>query len=91
MQLADGLTPRAKPLDWLTNLTVESWNRQMKPSELPKLLFSVEEAASVLSISPWTVRSHIKRGSIPTVRIGDRQLITTVTLNRIATEGLKSL
>ena len=62
-----------------------------EPSQLPKLLVSIEEAASVLSISPWTVRGHIRRGSIQTVRIGDRQLIRTDELDRIATNGLKSL
>jgi excisionase family DNA binding protein len=62
-----------------------------EPSQLPKLLFGVEEAASVLSISPWTVRAQIRRGAIPTVRIGDRQLVRSDELDRIATNGLKSL
>jgi excisionase family DNA binding protein len=64
---------------------------QVKEQEAVKLLFSIEEAASALSVSPWTLRSHAKRGTLPTVKIGTRRLVRAADLDRIAADGLESL
>jgi excisionase family DNA binding protein len=39
-------------------------------------LRSVKEAAGLLGISPWTVRSYIRDGKLPSVRLGRRVLVT---------------
>jgi excisionase family DNA binding protein len=57
-------------------------------SALPKLLYSIEEAASALSVSPWSIRAWSKRGTLPTVKIGARRLIRAGDLERIVAEGL---
>jgi excisionase family DNA binding protein len=62
-----------------------------KESAVPKLLYSFEEAASALSLSPWTLRVYAKRGILPTVKIGTRRLIRVADLDRIVAEGLDSL
>jgi excisionase family DNA binding protein len=62
-----------------------------KQSAVPKLLYSFEEAASALSVSPWTLRAHQKRGTLPTVKIGTRRLVRAADLDRIAANGLESL
>jgi excisionase family DNA binding protein len=40
-----------------------------------KPLKSVEEAAGLLGISPWTVRGYIRDGKLRPVRIGRRVLL----------------
>lgn len=64
--------------------------REGNTSVIPKLLYSFEEAASVLSLSPWTLRVYAKRGTLPTVKIGTRRLIRVADLDRIVAEGLDS-
>jgi excisionase family DNA binding protein len=54
-------------------------------------LLSIEESARNLSVSPWTLRAHIKRGAITVVRCGKRILISRAEIARIAREGLPSL
>jgi excisionase family DNA binding protein len=54
-------------------------------------LFSIEEAAKTLSLSPWTLRAHLKRGAIKPVRFGRRVLISRAEVERLAAEGLPSL
>lgn len=56
-----------------------------------KLLWNVIEAGSVLGLSPWTIRAHLKRGAIKPVRVGRRVLIPRKELERLASEGLPSL
>ena len=38
------------------------------------LLWYVEQAASALAISPWTIRAYIRQGRMRPVRIGRRVL-----------------
>lgn len=54
-------------------------------------LLSIEESARNLSVSPWTLRAHVKRGEIAIVRCGRRVLISRAEVTRIAREGLPSL
>lgn len=54
-------------------------------------LLSIEETARKLSLSPWTVRAHIRRGQISVVRCGRRVLIARLEISRIADKGLPSL
>jgi len=56
-----------------------------------KALLSCDELAEQLSVSHWTIRSWISRGTIRSVKIGRRRLIPQGELQRIAREGLPSL
>jgi excisionase family DNA binding protein len=50
-----------------------------------KALKSVEQAAELLGISPWTVRSYLKQGRLPAVRIGRRVLLQEEDLQQFVT------
>jgi excisionase family DNA binding protein len=52
-------------------------------------LFKLEDVAERLALSIWTVRQYVQRGVIPSVKIGQRRLVRSNDLNRIACEGLK--
>jgi excisionase family DNA binding protein len=54
-------------------------------------LLSIEEAARILGVSPWTLRAHKKRGALKTVRVGRRVLVSLETIDLISREGLPSL
>lgn len=43
---------------------------------------SVEQAAVLLAISPWTVRSYIRDGKLKPVRLGRRVLLAEDELER---------
>jgi excisionase family DNA binding protein len=48
-----------------------------------KALKSIEEAAGLLGISKWTVRSYIKGGTLGSVRLGRRILVEESELERL--------
>jgi excisionase family DNA binding protein len=50
-------------------------------------LLSIERAAAVLGISPWTVRKYVRTGKIRPVRIGRRVLIEPEELRRTVEAG----
>jgi excisionase family DNA binding protein len=50
-------------------------------------LKSVVEAAELLRISPWTVRSYIRDGKLKPVRLGRRVLLAEDELERLVAEG----
>jgi len=52
-----------------------------------RALKSVVEAAELLRISPWTVRSYIKTGKLKPVRLGRRVLLTDGELERLVAES----
>lgn len=54
-------------------------------------LFSVEQAATELSVSPWSIRAWVRHGAIQTTRLGRRVLIPCAEIERIATDGLASI
>lgn len=54
-------------------------------------LLSIDEAAKTLSVSPWTVRAHVRQGTISVVRCGRRVLIPRAELVRVAQKGLPPL
>jgi excisionase family DNA binding protein len=55
---------------------------------ISRLLYSIFQAADMLSISVPTLRRGIARGDIATTRIGSRRLIHRDEIERIAREGL---
>ncbi len=50
-------------------------------------LRSVEQAAELLGISRWTVRSYIKTGKLKPVRLGRRVLLAEDELERLVAQG----
>jgi excisionase family DNA binding protein len=50
-------------------------------------LKSIEEAAEILGISPWTVRAYVRQGKIRPVRIGRRCLIEQSTLEDLVEQA----
>ena len=58
--------------------------------ENAKLVLDIREAASVLSLSPWTIRRYITDGKLKTVRLGRRVLIEPSELQRLVEEGRES-
>jgi len=50
-------------------------------------LKSVVDAAGLLGISPWTVRSYIRSGKLMPVRIGRRVLVEEAELERFVASG----
>jgi excisionase family DNA binding protein len=58
--------------------------------EMAKLLWSVEEAAIALGLSPWTIRRWITVGRIVPVRLGRRVLLEPGECQRLIEQGRKS-
>lgn len=58
-------------------------------SEIPaaRVALSVDEAAARLGVSEWSVRQAIKRGDIPSRRIGHRVLVPTEAIDNFFTEN----
>lgn len=50
-------------------------------------LKSIEEAAEIWGVSPWTVRAYVRQGKIRPVRIGRRVLIEAAEVLRLIEEG----
>jgi excisionase family DNA binding protein len=46
-------------------------------------LLSINRAAELLSISPWTIRAWITQGKIGSVKLGSRRLVSQSELNRL--------
>ncbi|MGE5647502.1 MAG: helix-turn-helix domain-containing protein [Acidobacteriota bacterium] len=54
-----------------------------------RLLYSIEDAAETLALSPHTIRRDIRLGRISVKHYGRRILIPRAELERIAAEGMK--
>jgi excisionase family DNA binding protein len=52
-----------------------------------RALKSIDEAARLLGISPWTVRAYVREGKLPAVRLGRRVLVTEDALERFVAQG----
>jgi excisionase family DNA binding protein len=49
---------------------------------LDKLL-SIDKAAEILSVSPWTIRSWITHGKLGSAKLGSRRLVPQSELERL--------
>jgi len=56
-----------------------------------RALKSVDEAAGLLGISPWTIRGYIKTGKLKPVRLGRRVLLAEDELERLVAQGQEPL
>ena len=52
-------------------------------------MYTVIETAKMLKVSPLTIRRHIYRGHIHTVKVGRQHRITKEEICRIMREGYK--
>jgi len=52
-----------------------------------KPLKSIEQAASLLGLSIWTVRAYIREGKLRPVRLGRRVLLEEDQLEKLINEG----
>jgi excisionase family DNA binding protein len=50
-------------------------------------LYSIEAAAELLSLSPWTLRAWITQKRIGSVKLGSRRLIAQSEIKRLIREG----
>jgi len=55
-------------------------------TELPRLAYSIEEAGAMLGLSAWAARAAVRRGTIPTVKLGGRRFVSAATLARLLGE-----
>lgn len=63
-------------------------SRQAKRrNEDMRALKSVKEAAELLGISKWTVRSYIRDGKLTPIKLGRRVLVEEAELERIVAEA----
>ena len=53
-------------------------------------LLSVERAAQVLSLSPWTIRALVRKGELERVKIGTRVLIEASVVQKFIEKAKKS-
>ncbi len=51
------------------------------------LVIGIKDAATLLGISPWTIRKFIRIGKLPFVRVGRRVLIEPAALERLIEAG----
>jgi excisionase family DNA binding protein len=51
-------------------------------------LVGIKEAASILAISPWTVRAWVAQGKITSAKLGARRLIPESEINRLMAEAI---
>lgn len=64
----------------------------MSQDQRNQKLYSLQQAGEALGgVSSWTLRAHIARGSIKTVRIGRRVFLSEKTVQQISERGLSSL
>lgn len=50
-------------------------------------LLTIDQAAEVLTLSPWTIRAWIKAGRLPVVRLGRRIAIERTALESLINAG----
>ena len=50
-------------------------------------LETIESAAKILSLSPWTIRLYVRQGKIRPVRLGRRIAIEQAEIRRLIEEG----
>lgn len=50
---------------------------------MDRLAFSINEAAALLSLSPWTIRAWIKQGKLSATKLGRRVVVTPEALREL--------
>ena len=58
-----------------------------KEGIMTQLVISVKDAAQSLGLSPYTLRSWIKAGKIPSVRLGKRVMVEPAMIQQLIARG----
>lgn len=59
-----------------------------KPAaSLPEQLLSIDDTASLLSVSTWTVRAWVRSGRLTSVKLGARVLLPASEIQRVINEA----
>ncbi len=66
---------------------MESTLFPLKEQIMVEPLETIESAAKILSLSPWTIRLYVRQGKIRPVRIGRRIAIEQAEIRRLIEEG----
>lgn len=51
-------------------------------------MFSVEMAAELLSVSPWTIRAWIKQGKLGSAKLGTRRVVPQSEIEEFVSKSL---
>jgi excisionase family DNA binding protein len=54
---------------------------------MDRLALNINEAAQLISVSPWTIRAWIKQGKLRATRLGRRVCVTPEALRKLVAEG----
>ena len=52
-------------------------------------LYTIKEAAAMLKVSPWTIRSWLTRGRLCRTKVGSRTVIRASQLRRVVCDAPK--
>ena len=52
-------------------------------------MFSVEMAAELLNVSPWTIRAWIKQGKLGSAKLGSRRLVPQSDIEDFVNKSLE--
>ena len=63
----------------------EALGRILDPKWDGRSSFSIQEAAEILGLSPWAAYRAAKSGDLPIVRMGKREIVPRVRLERLMT------
>ena len=64
--------------------------REVSDNDLDRLL-SIEAAAELLSVSPWTVRKMISTKKMRSAKLGARRLVPSSEIKRLISESIEEI
>jgi excisionase family DNA binding protein len=60
-----------------------------KNQDLKDQLMSIEDFATTLGLSPWTIRAWIRDGKLNSFKVGSRRLLSPKEIDRLTKEGFQ--
>jgi len=81
---ADGTVARLRRCSCGTKFSTVEFRSPQGPSSVPtEPTFTLRGAAAALGVSPSTMLRYVQRGTIPSVRVGNRWVIRTADVERM--------
>ena len=68
----------------------KSIEEEVKVDSTIKQILSVQEAAAILGLGRSAAYEAVRRGDIPTIKIGRRHLVPKLALERLLKEGIRA-
>ena len=81
-------TPHIEEEISMGRITLDENERMLQRIYPDKLLFTIQETATLLNVSHEFVRQQIIKNIIPAVGFGDRKMINRSTINQLLTYGV---